>query len=193
MPPLPLVIGAVVHFASSSTYLWSTFKGRTKPNRVTFFIWSLAPLVGTAAGLANGVGWAVLPVFMGGFLPLLIFLVSFINPHAEWKLTAFDYICGALSILALVLWGLTQEPTLAIVFAILSDITASWPTIVKAYRFPGSEHFGAYVGSSFNAAMVFLVVQTYTFSALAFPVEFIVINSLVLFGIYRKRLGNLLK
>ncbi len=72
--------GAAVSVSAAFFYIRDTLKGDTKPNRVTFFIWAVAPLIATAAGLAKGVTWAVVPVFMAGFCPLLIFLSSFANP-----------------------------------------------------------------------------------------------------------------
>jgi hypothetical protein len=64
---------------------------------------------------------------------------SFYNPHAYWKIEKLDYICGIFSLLALLLWVITNEPLVAIIFAIISDILASIPTIIKAWKFPKSE------------------------------------------------------
>jgi hypothetical protein len=61
----------------------------------------------------------------------LIFLASFVNKKAYWKLEKFDYICGISSALALLLWWLTKEPAIAIVFAIISDAFAAIPTLIK--------------------------------------------------------------
>lgn len=183
-----LIVGALIHISSTSVYLLNTLKGKTKPNRMTFLMWAIAPLIGVAAALADGVGWAVLPVFMAGFGPFLIFLASFVNPNAYWKLGPFDYLCGFFSAVALVLWGITNEPVLAIVFAIISDAFAGWPTVVKAWKFPETENFGAYTGSTINQFLVFFVAPTFTFSSVAFPVYLISINLLILLGIYHKRL-----
>jgi hypothetical protein len=52
-----------------------------------------------------------LPVFMAGFSPLLIFIASFLIKKAHWKPSTFDYACGALSSLALILCYLTKDPS----------------------------------------------------------------------------------
>ena len=188
MPPYLLVLGVLVNLASSSTYIASTWKGKTKPNRVTFLLWSIVPIIATVAALSEGVGWAVVPVVMVGLLPFTIFLVSFANKNAYWKLTGFDYACGSFSLLALLLWAITNDPILAIVFAIVADLVAGIPTVIKAYRFPETEHFGAYAGAMFNNALVFFVVPEYTVAAVAFPAYIVSICLVILFGIYRKRL-----
>ena len=183
----------LVHFASSSAYIWSTLKGRTKPNRVTFFLWAVAPFIATAAALNADVGWAVIPVFMIGFMPCLIFLASFVNPNAYWKLGTFDYVCGALSVLALVLWLVTSNPILAIALALLADFAAAIPTIIKAWRFPETEHFGAYAGATFNNALVFTYAPVYTFATIAFPAYTVALCLFILVGIYRKKIRATLR
>ncbi|TSC63286.1 MAG: hypothetical protein Athens041674_214 [Parcubacteria group bacterium Athens0416_74] len=194
MPFHPLlIVGFVAHISSSATYIWSTYKGRTQPNRVTFFMWAVAAFIATAAALAEGAGWAALPVFMSGFMPFVIFLTSFANPNAYWKLGTFDYACGVLSALALVLWVVTSDPLVAMVFAIAADAAAGVPTVIKAYRYPETEHFGAYAGSTLNNILIFFIVPTYTFATVAFPAYFITICSITLFGVYRKRLIRLLR
>lgn len=183
-----LVIGgAVVSFWGGLSYLRDTVRGRIKPNRITFLMWATAPLIGAAAAYAEGVRWAVLPVFMAGFTPLLIFLATFVNPNAYWKLGIFDYACGAFSLLALILWGITREPIVALVFALASDGFALIPTLVKSWQHPKTESGLAYGASLFNALTSFFAIQSWVFAAYAFPIYLVLQNSLVLIAIYRKR------
>jgi hypothetical protein len=184
-----IVIGALAHIASSSSYIYKTLQGKTKPNRVTFLMWAILAFIIAAAAYSDGAGWAVAPVIMAGLAPFCIFLASFVNPNAYWKLGKLDYVCGALSILAIALWLITSNPILAIVLALIGDAVAAVPTIIKTYKYPETEHFGAYVGALLNNALVFLYVPMFTFSALAFPVYIVICNGTILFGIYRKRLG----
>ena len=72
-----VIVAAVASLLAAIVYIRSMFIGGTKPNRVTWLMWAIAPLIATVAALSNGVGWAVLPVFMAGFSPLLIFSASF--------------------------------------------------------------------------------------------------------------------
>lgn len=96
-------VGALVGLVLIVPYIKETIKGNTKPNRVSWLLWSIAPIIGTIAAISNGVGWSLLPVFMAGFVPLLVLIVSFINKNSYWKLEKFDYLCGLFSALALIL------------------------------------------------------------------------------------------
>jgi hypothetical protein len=183
-----VIAAAIASTLAAFVYIRSMFVGRTKPNRVTWLMWAIAPLIAAAAALSNGVGWAVLPVFMAGFSPLMIFLASFFVKKAYWKPSRFDYFCGGLSALALVLWWLTKDPNVAIVFAIASDALASVPTIIKAWKNPETESIWPYVMGVFGAASGLVVAVIGNFSAFAFPSYLIITNSLVLVAIYKSQL-----
>ncbi len=127
---------AFASILGAALYIRSMFRGNAKPNRVTWLMWSIAPFIATAAAASSGVTWAAIPVFMTGFAPFLIFVASFFTKKAYWKLTTFDYLCGALSAVALILWFVTMEPNLAISLAIASDALAAIPTLGEGLAYP---------------------------------------------------------
>jgi hypothetical protein len=125
---------------------------------------------------------------MSGFCPLLIFVASFFTRKAYWKLSKLDYLCGALSGLALALWYITQEPNLAISLAIASDAFAALPTLIKAWGNPETESVWPYLAGVFGPATSFAAATVWSFSELAFPVYLIIINSMVVTAVYHKKL-----
>lgn len=175
----PVFVAAFATVLAAFAYIRSMFKGHARPNRVTWLMWSIAPFTATAAAISSGVGWAVLPVFMSGFAPFLILTSSFLHKNAYWKLSTLDYACGALSGVAIVLWYITEDPNLAIVFAILSDLIAAVPTLIKAWHNPETESQWPFVVGLFSPMTSFLAVTAWTFSALAFPTYLIAINILL--------------
>jgi hypothetical protein len=183
----PVILGSVVNLIGTSYYIWNTIKGETRPNRMTWLMWSIAPLIGTAAALASGVTWATLPVFMAGFMPLLVFIASFVNKNSYWKLERFDYVCGVFSVLALVLWYLTRNPAVAIIFAIASDLTAGVPTLIKCWKYPETETASGFTASLFNNLMSFFVITNWNFASIAFPLYLVLINTALAIPVVRKK------
>ena len=183
-----VIVGAVVQLIGIWSYVRDTVRGDTKPNRMTWLMWSIAPLIASAAALASGVSWAVLPVFMSGFGPLLVFLASFVNKNSYWQLERFDYVCGLFSLLALVLWWLTKIPDIAIIFAVASDGLAATPTLIKAWRYPETENAGPFTTGLFSSLTSFAAIKVWTFAAYAFPVYLVAINTSIALVIYRKKL-----
>src|SRR3989344_8314569 len=119
------ILGAVIFFFGSIGYFVETIQGKVKPNRVTWFLWALAPLVAFTAQIKQGVGIQSLLTLMAGLIPFVIFFASFINKNSYWKIGRLDIICGIFSILGLVLWWITKVGNVAIAFAILADLLAA--------------------------------------------------------------------
>ena len=185
-----VIIGAAAQLAGTFFYIKEMFAGRAKPNRITWFLWSVAPLIASAAAFSEGVRWAVLPVLMSGFGPLLILIASFFGKKSYWRLEPFDYFCGGCSILAIFLWRITGEPNLAIGLAIVGDAFAAAPTIIKSWRQPETESSIAYLTGLISAFSSFFAVTAINFSELAFPIYLIALDGLIIFSLYRQKFFN---
>jgi len=183
-----VLLGASAQLIGIFFYVKETIKGNTKPNRMTWLMWSISPLIGAFAAIADGVRWAVIPVFMAGFSPLLVFIASFINSKSYWKLQRFDYFCGVSSLLALILWGITKEPLVAILFAIISDALAAIPTVIKSWKYPETETIHTYIAGLFSALTSFFAIKTWSLSETAFPIYLVFLISLIIFLIHRGKL-----
>lgn len=161
------------------TYLLYTIKGKVKPNKVTWFLWGLAPLLAFAAQLREGVGLSSLTTFAFGALPLFIFAASFFNKKAYWKITRFDLMCGVLAITGLILWQATQVGNWAILFGVLADGAAAVPTVIKSYKAPETENYLVYLFNPLGAIITLLTLRTWDFAHYAFPVYIFFIGSLL--------------
>src|SRR3989338_8606671 len=169
-------------------YVKDVVSGRAKPNLVTWFFWSLAPLVGTFLQIKAGAGLSVLPVFLAGFVPLVIFFIALVNKNSYWKITSFDIFCGLFSFIALVLWVLTDKADISIIFAILSDTLAAIPTLIKSWKFPETETIIGYIPGILNNILGLLVIQSWNFSIYSFGIYFILLNSTLVVFILRKKI-----
>jgi hypothetical protein len=182
-----VVVAVVATLLAALIYIRSMFKGQTKPNRVTWFMWSIAPFIAAAAASSKGINWAVIPVFMSGISPFLVFLASFFSKKAYWKLSSFDYLCGILSGSAIGLWLATNNPNLAIIFAIMADALPAVPTLTKAWHNPETESTWPFMIGIFSPITSFLVATAWTFSELVFPAYLIVINALLAFAVLKRK------
>lgn len=182
-------IGALVQLIGICSYGREVVRGNAKPNRVSWLMWSIAPLIATAAALASGVSLAVIPVFMSGFGPLIIFILSFTNKKSYWKLEKFDYLCGLFSLLALIFWAITKQAAIAIIFAIVSDLIAAIPTLLKSWKHPETETAAPYATGLINALTSFGAIKMWGFAELAFPIYLVFIDLSLALAIVRKKLN----
>lgn len=171
------------------TYLMYTIKGKVKPNKVSWFLWGLAPLIAFAAQLSQGVGLLSLTTFAFGGLPLLIFFASFLNKKAYWKITKFDLICGALAIAGLVLWQVTKVGNWAILFALASEGLATVPTLIKSYKAPETENYQVYLFNATGAAITLFTIRQWDFAHSGFPI-YISLLGFTLFLLIKFKLGK---
>ncbi|MFH1201038.1 MAG: hypothetical protein V1484_01765 [bacterium] len=184
----------IIYFGITATviayffYFKNIFFGNTKPNLVSWFIWALAPFIAVFFQLKAGAGLSVLPVFMAGFGPLLVIIVSLFRKNSIWKINQLDIICGILSLMALVLYVLTHNLGIAIIFAILSDGLAAIPTIAKSWKFPETETSTVYLAGIFSNTLGLLIIKNWIFTIYSFGVYNILINIAIVFSIYRKKI-----
>jgi len=171
-----VILGALIQLWGCLVYAKDTFSGKTKPNRVTWFLWALAPIVAFAAELSKGVGLIALMTFSVGFGPLIVLIASFTNKKAYWQLHWTDYLGGVLSLLGLSLWFTYREANIAIILNIAADALAAAPTLVKSFRHPETESEEAYTVAIVNAAIALLVIDKWNVAHYGFPIYIFVIN-----------------
>lgn len=184
IPEQFIIVGAIISFLGGISYLIDTIRGTVKPNKISWFIWAVAPLIAFFAEIKQGVGLHALLTFIVGFNPLLIFLGSFINKKAYWQISKTDMYCGALSAGGLVLWYITKEPNIAILFSILADGLAGIPTVVKAYVAPETENYHAFLASAIASGLTLLTITEWTFAHYGFPL-YIFLICITLFTLIR--------
>lgn len=183
-----IYLAIVISVIGGLTYFIDTLKGKTKPNRVTWFIWALAPMLAFFASISQGVGLQTATTFLAGFMPLLVFIASFINKNSYWDITKFDIVCGVFALLGIALWLITDEPNLAILMSIFADGMAGLPTIVKSYKEPATESYKVFLGGIIANTITLLTITIWEFQYYAFPLYLLSICS-VLFVLIKFRIG----
>jgi len=177
IPEYFAVVGAIIGSLGGFYYLYETIIGSAKPNRVTWLLWGLFPMIIFAAQRAQGVQGLSWASFAAGFTPFLILLASFLNKKAYWKTEPRDYYLMMAAVGGIILWALTDNPNLAILFSLLADFLAGLPTVLKAYRYPQTESWIAYAISTLGFGLGVLAIPSYTFENVAFITYLFILNA----------------
>lgn len=184
-----VIAAAAFQLFGGYAYIRATIKGRTKPNRVSWALWAAAPIISIIIIFHEGAqSWAALPVFMAGFIPVLVLLGSCFNKQAYWKLQKFDYVCGAMGVISLVLWVVADQPVIAVVMLAMTDCFAALPTIRKAWHHPETETAIVYVAAMFGGIAGLANLTELAVIEFAFPLYLVLINVLILVAINRRAL-----
>ncbi len=187
-----IFLAVTINLIGALIYAYSVVKGKTRPNRVTWFILSLAPLLAFAAMTIKGVSFREsLFTLETGISPLIIFISTFFAKQPKWEITRFDLICGILSLIGLALWLVSKDSNIGIAFAIAADGLAFLPTLIKGFRYPETESPYAFILGFFAALIALAIITRYDFAHVAFPLYILIADTLAVSFIYfklRKRL-----
>lgn len=179
LPEYFAIVGALIASLGGLYYLYETLTGKSKPNRVTWLLWGIFPMITFIAQRAQGVEGLSWATFVSGFTPFLIFGASYINKKAYWQTKALDYYCLVAGFVGIALWALTKNANLAILFALLADFCAAIPTIIKCYKHPKSESWHAYLLSTIGFGISLMSVQMWNFENYAFILYLTLINGVM--------------
>ena len=188
LPENIIFIGIVTGLITSFWYIKEMLYGTTRPNLVSWVLWTFAPFIGVFFQLKAGAGLSVLPVFMAGFGPFLVIVFSLWNKNSYWKINTFDLICGFFSVVALMIYIFTYNLEISILFAIISDGLAAIPTLIKSWKFPETENSVTYLGGIFSSILGLLIIDNWVFSIYSFNIYLMVMNITIVFCIYHKKM-----
>ena len=172
-----MFIGIAINAFFTLRFAYYTLKGLVKPNRVTWFIWTPGPLLAFFGQLAAQSGPEKWLTFSAGALPFAVFIASFLNKKAYWKIDAFDIACGVIAIIGLILWQITTHAYIAVVFGILADFIGALPTFRKAFIAPHSESATPYITGALSGLLTLLTIKTFSFENVAFSLYFLIMLS----------------
>jgi hypothetical protein len=182
-------LGCAIALLGSASYVIDTARGRIQPNRVTYVMWSLAPLVTFTVQVREGIGIQTLWMLALALCPLSILVASFIGKGSAWSLTAFDLVCGALSFAGFLLYLATSVATLAVTFSVAADGLAALPTIRKAFLRPETESAWPYLTTAASAVLTLLTLSSLSFVNSAFSFYLLTV-CLIIFALVKFRLGK---
>lgn len=185
-----IIVAAIVILVADALYAVDTLMGRNKPNRLTWALWSLAPLIAFASQRSENVGPETLLTLAAGIAPMLVLAASFYNKKSYWKITRFDIYCGAVSLLALAVLVIFNDGLLALGISIVADLFAGLPTVIKAWKDPASESVLPFALGAVSALITLLTIHTWSFSVAAFAVYILYMNVLLAFLASRGKYGN---
>lgn len=165
-----VLLGFAISLVGTLRYCRLTLLGRVIPNRVSWFLWTLVPLIGFCAQLSDGVGWPAVLTLSIGVGPGLVFLAACRRGGGRWVPTAIDRVCAAVAAVAIAAWLVSGSAGTAVLLTILADAVAAVPTIVKAWRAPWTEYPLTFALGGINGVLTVATISDWRPQVWAFPV-----------------------
>ena len=176
---------AILNFIGFVPYVRAIVRGTTKPERASWWIWTILMLIAFAAQAAAGATWSL---FLTGALfvgDLVIALLSLRHGYGRFK--PIDFMSLAVAALGISLWKLTDSPLAALIVIVGVDFLGNWLTLLKSWRAPYTENIITWVFMSAAAIAGALSVGSFGTAKIIFPAYIAIANCITASAIIYRR------
>ncbi len=169
---LSIIVSAIGLVPYARQIIW----GKVRPQRTTWFIWSVIlamSLLGYHAAGGGDAFWFLVGDFL---VTLVVFGLSLFKGVGGWG--RLDMVCLIIASLGLILWQLSSQPLLVLMGVLVADLMGAIPTIKKALELPQSESASTFLFSTAASAMGFVAVGEWNLMLLFYPLYLFLANGI---------------
>jgi hypothetical protein len=169
-------------------YVIEILRGTTRPNRATWWIWTIVGAMLCSSFYASGARhtvWVGASYVIG---PLAIALLSLRYGEGGW--TRFDRHCLGASLLSLVIWWLARSPLVALIANIGIDLLGALPTLRKAYAEPEAESLVSWIIFLIADALNLCALSSWSIEASLYPLYLFALAGTVVVLLARPLIGR---
>lgn len=191
-----IMFATVISAAGYLPYISDIIKGKNKPSRVTWCIWSILGIVLCLTSFElSDYDWMTICVpLVYAIGPIIIAILSFW--YGEGGSSKLDIICFILAFVGLGLWLILDFVILALWLSILIDIVGALPTIKKSYTSPKSESMLGWatftLANAINLGVLFHRFDgSESIHSLVYPLYLFLISSIIIIVMLRSNIKSL--
>lgn len=184
------IASALILVAGAPPYLIDILKHKTKPERATWFIWSVLGTIAFISQFSLHGGWSLLFVGLDGLGSIVVFLLSLKYGVGGW--TLLDKVALVVAAVGVTISLIAHSPIIALCGVVLADVSGVVLTIRKTFLDPYSETTITWFFIGTSALLGALSVGKMRFALLLYPAYLAVANYGVLVAkyagiVFRKR------
>ena len=179
------IAAAVLSLIDPVPYIRDILRGKTRPHRGTWLIWTVLGATAFASQFADGATWSLTLVGVQTASMTMVLLLS-IRVGVGGASRA-DLSLIALAGLGIVGWAVSSEPVVATLFVVVADMIGVLMMLPKTWRDPWSETTPTYVLASASGLCGAVAVGEIDASLLLYPSYFVVGNGAIAAVILHRR------
>lgn len=157
-------------------YIQGTLSGKIKPHSYSWFIWAIVGYIAGFGQLAGGGGIGALVALVTATISLGIAVISY--KEVKDSITTSDKISLVVSLSAIPLWLITNNPLWSIILVSIVDGVAFWPSIRKAYNKPWDEGLPTFLLSTLKHVLTVFAQKTYNVLTVLYPLSLAILTGL---------------
>lgn len=131
-------IAGILAVVQAIPYVVSILRGKTRPARASYAIWSVVQIISVVSYIASGATdtkWVPIALTVSA---IVIFILSI--KRGMGGLAKLDISCLIIAAIAIILWLTTNNPTLAVYASLVASTIAFVPIVKKSYLYPDTEN-----------------------------------------------------
>jgi hypothetical protein len=171
------MIAGVLTLTGFIPYWWAIVRGQTRPNRATWWIWTIVGIIIAVSYRASGATstmWVPITYVIGPFCTALLAIKFGAD---GW--TKLDTICMVGVGVGLILWGVYRSPHLTLGLNIGIDFLGALPTIRKSIRDPDSEDLFSWLLFAIANIINLLAVDLWEWQIIVYPIYMVLITTII--------------
>ena len=179
--------GIIITLIGYTAYIYSIFKGSTKPHPFSWFIFGTLTAIGFFAQLSDGGG---LGAYITGLSALISYIVTVIGyfRREQITITKSDWMTFIACIMAIPVWMITDNAFWAVILITVIDALAFYPTFRKTWFDPTSELPFHYIIAGSKFVFGILALDNFTTITVLYPLSLVFANfAFLAMQYYRKR------
>ena len=170
---------AIFILVASPPYIIDILKGKTKPERITWLIFSVLGIIAFVSQLFLGASWSLLFSGLDTLASILILGLSLkFGVGGHTKLDVAALVIATIGVLVSIF---AKEPIISLLGVIIADVSGVALTVKKVYEEPESETIITWVLVGTASLFGVLSVDHFTFGVLLYPVYLMFANYAVPF------------
>ncbi len=180
------ITAGFLSFIAFIPYILSTLKGKNRPNRATWIIWTIVGVIllfsYKAAGATDALWVSIANVLAFG----MVLSLSFKYGEGGWN--SFDLLCLTGAAIGLFLWWYFSSPLPALYMSILVDLIGAIPTFKKSYLDPAGENLLSWILFWIANTLNLFAVQEWNMAMATYPIYlFLLTGALALILVFRRQ------
>jgi hypothetical protein len=169
------VLALGVSVIDSVPYVRDILRGRTRPYRATWAIWTTLGIIAFVAQAADGASWSLLMVGAQAVGVAVVFGLSI--TRGSGRLGPVDMAIIAVAAAGIVGWYASSRPLFATVCVVVADLAGVALMLPKTWRDPGSETPSSFLLAGLAGLLGTAAVGAFDPSLLLYPGYFAVVNA----------------
>ncbi|HUP26618.1 MAG TPA: hypothetical protein VM124_03180 [Candidatus Limnocylindrales bacterium] len=158
-------------------YIRDIIRGKVRPQRITWGIWSILTAVAAVNQVLNGGEYSSLYVVSGAILVSTTFILSI--KYGVGGTSALDRVCLVLAFGLVVYWISAQDTRISTLLVVIIDSLGAIPTLVKTYHHPETETYIQWSLAGIAGLITVATVPEVDWALIIYPAYVFTMNAMI--------------